>query len=195
MQMNEITGVVLAGGKSTRFGGIDKAFVPIGGVPMVAKIIERLGKLFDNIIVVTGNPSKYKTLSRVKAVGDILKNHGPLGGIHSAMVNSNAPFIFVVSCDMPFIDTGIILKQIALIKKFEAEAYVIRVDSIIQPLHAIYCCSLADKLHKFISSSSDHSVMAFLRKLNAGYLDIAGNPDVHRAFININIPQDINPEA
>lgn len=186
-----ITAVVLAGGENTRFKGTDKAFVKIGGVPMVEHVVERLAGIFENILIVTNSPGSYSGFSNIRVVTDILKGFGPLGGIHAAMKAVKTPVIFVVSCDMPFIDTGIIREQAELFAGLRNNDVLIpRINSKAQPLHGIYRACLAERLGKYLSSCSDYSIRAFLKDIRVGYMDLPATVPVLKAFSNINSPRD-----
>jgi molybdenum cofactor guanylyltransferase len=190
---NQITAVILAGGKNSRFGGRDKAFFPVDGIPMVENISGLLMEIFSRILIVTNTPERYGRYGYFSTVSDIFKDAGPLGGIHAAMTAVNTPYIFVVSCDMPCLDKSIINNQIGLFfKEQDLEAFVPRVNSKIEPLHAIYSAKLAKKLAKFLSETNDKSIRAFLAGIKVSYMDMPDDEMVARAFSNINNPQDLS---
>jgi len=189
---DQITAVILAGGRNSRFNGKDKAFFPVNGVPMVEIISGRLRDLFKMILVVTNSPGSYAGYTDLPFVCDTFSGTGPLGGIHAAMVNVKTPYIFVVSCDMPYIDTGLIRKQADLFfKKKKADVLIPRINSNIEPLHAIYSSKLAGRLGEFLTSTSDYSIRAFLRGLDVAYMDLPADTSVIRVFTNINSPRDL----
>ncbi len=159
---------------------------------MVEIISGRLRDLFKNMLVVTNSPGSYAGYTDLPVVCDTYSGTGPLGGIHAAMVNVKTPYIFAVSCDMPYIDTGLISKQADLLfKKKKADALIPRINSNIEPLHAIYSTKLADRLGEFLRSTSDYSIRAFLRGLDVAYLDLPPDASVIMAFTNINSPRDL----
>ncbi len=189
---DQITAVVLAGGKNSRFEGVDKAFVPVHGVPMIERILGILGDIFENIIVVTNSSRKYQSMGNLGFASDIYKNAGPLGGIHAAMKKSATPFIFVFSCDMPYLDKNIIKSQIAFFRKLQnTDALIPRMNSNIEPLHAIYRSALAGRLAEFLELSSDYSIRAFLKKTEVAYYYLPCTSREIKAFSNINTAADI----
>lgn len=186
------TAVVLAGGKNSRFGGEDKAFVAVDGVPMIERILNQLNKIFNDILVITNQPGKYKDYGNMRLATDIIKEAGPLGGIHSAMRNTGTPSIFVVSCDMPYLDAGIIEDQLDLFFRLnDPDILMPRINSGIEPLHGIYRTELAGRLEKFLLTTNNFSIRAFMKELDVAYLDLHDSPKVKRAFSNINRPDDI----
>ena len=106
----DIAGVVLAGGKSSRFGS-DKAMAPVDGVPMVARVANELSKVCGAGVVISGNPSQYAELG-YPTVPDKYAELGPMGGIVSTLGIADAPFTLFVPCDMPNI-TAKLLAQLA----------------------------------------------------------------------------------
>jgi molybdenum cofactor guanylyltransferase len=189
---DQITAVILAGGMNSRFSGKDKAFLPVNGVPMVEIISGRLMDLFKKILVVTNSPGRYAGYTYLSFVCDTYSGTGPLGGIHAAMANAKTPYIFVVSCDMPFIDKEIIGKQADLFfKRKKTDALIPRINRRIEPLHAIYSSKLDCRLGAFLSATSDYSIRAFLEGLDVAYMDLPADASVMRAFTNVNSPQDL----
>jgi molybdopterin-guanine dinucleotide biosynthesis protein A len=137
-----LTGVILAGGKSTRIG-INKAFLKINGQRIIDRTIDIFRDVFDDIILVTfddiilvtNNPIEYLHLD-LKIVTDLIPNKGALGGIYTGLFYASSQHIFVTACDMPFINKGFIEYAISKIDNFDV--VVPRSDDGLQPLHAIY---------------------------------------------------------
>ena len=191
--MGNMTAVVLAGGRNSRFGGKDKAFVRIENVPMIELITGKLGKLFENIIIVTNTPEKYTGFDDFTVITDIYRNSGPLGGIHAAMTGASTPFIFVVSCDMPYIDTAIVSEMKDVFgKSGDADALIPATGSRIEPLHAIYRTALAESLGDFLASAEDYSIRAFLKDKRVIYYPLPDTARERKAFTNINRPSDLD---
>jgi molybdopterin-guanine dinucleotide biosynthesis protein A len=187
-----MTAVILAGGKSSRFGGEDKAFALVGNVPMIRLVIDRLKVVFDRIIVISNSPDKYRAWRDVSVASDIIKNAGPLGGIHAGMKYSKTPWIFVVSCDMPFIDSALIRQQTEYFASLEnIDALVPKVGDSFEPMHSIYRTDISEKLGQFLVSSTDYSIRAFLDTVKTASMEVSYNQFVAGAFRNINKPEDL----
>jgi molybdopterin-guanine dinucleotide biosynthesis protein A len=100
-----MVGYVLAGGASSRFGQ-DKALIEVGGKPMLARMCELLRGVVNEVNVVAP-PEKYLSIG-VKSVADLWPGEGPLGGIVTALLNTEksnpqCEWNLIVSCDMPFL--------------------------------------------------------------------------------------------
>jgi molybdenum cofactor guanylyltransferase len=188
----DMTAVILAGGKSSRFGGEDKAFAMIGNSPMIRSVIDKLKVVFDRILVISNSPEKYGEWPDVAVASDIIKNAGPLGGIHSGMKHSETPFIFVVSCDMPYIDSALIRLQTEYFSTLEnIDALVPRVGNYMEPMHSIYRTDISERLGQFLVSSSDYSIRAFLDTIKTASMKVSHDQFVSGAFRNINKPGDL----
>ncbi|MGV1100236.1 molybdenum cofactor guanylyltransferase [Thiovibrio sp. JS02] len=99
--LNGIAGVILAGGKSSRFGS-NKALAQYRGMPMVQRIADSLAPLFPEHLLVTNTPEQYAFLAW-PMTGDRFPDCGPLAGIHAALSTVSQPAIFVCGCDMPLL--------------------------------------------------------------------------------------------
>ncbi len=134
MNMSNMTVIILAGGKASRFGR-DKAFVKIEGIPIIKRQIKILSKAFKKIIIVTNSPDKYR-LKGVKIIQDIIPDKGPLGGLYSGLRASDSIYNFVVACDMPFLNERLVKYMIKNIKNFDV--FIPKIDNKLHPLCGIY---------------------------------------------------------
>lgn len=189
---HQITAAILAGGKNSRFGGEDKAFVKVEGTRMIDRILSRIESIFGKIVVVTNSPERYSNYKDLVITGDIYKDSGPLGGIHAGMEIAGTPFIFVFSCDMPFLDPVIIKDQVDFfVKHDDIDALIPSIKSRIEPLHAIYRAGLAEELADFLASSKDLAIRRFLENKRVVYYELPAKPENIKAFVNINRPGDL----
>ena len=107
-----ISGVILAGGENRRFNGLPKSKIVIDGKTIIARILDTINEIFDEIIIVTNSPEEYKEYSNCKIVSDHFLKAGPLGGIHAALKGTSNEAIFVFAGDMPLLDKKLIISQI-----------------------------------------------------------------------------------
>ena len=80
----KVTGVIQAGGRSTRMGGRPKALIELGGRPIIARVLAALAPAVDDLLVVTNTPDLYAFLE-LPMVPDVYPDHGSLGGIYSGL--------------------------------------------------------------------------------------------------------------
>jgi len=131
-----LTGIILAGGKASRMGGRAKSFLKISKGTLISVQLGVLRKVFKKIIIVTNSPRRYRNLKGVGLVPDIIPDSGPLGGIYSGLLASKSFYNFVIACDMPFINPGLIKY---MFKKAPGYDMVIpKIDGLYEPLFCIY---------------------------------------------------------
>jgi len=142
-----VTIAILAGGKSSRFGGIDKQEISLDG--------EKLGRIAARsalstgaeVIVVGRNRRPYDALPLAFAE-DIVPGFGPLSGLHAALTMSRTAWVYLVACDMPFFNIDWLEYLLSCVDHYEALALAARFDRYIEPFHALYSRSLIEPLDK-----------------------------------------------
>ena len=101
----QATGIILAGGKSSRMGE-DKGLVLLNGKPMIQHVIEALKEVVSNIIIISNNASYNKF--GIPVYSDLIKDKGPVGGIYTGLYHSTTELNFCISCDVPMISADFI---------------------------------------------------------------------------------------
>jgi molybdenum cofactor guanylyltransferase len=108
----QVSGVVLAGGKSSRFGS-DKGLHPFRGKPLAINALEIIRPHCTELMISTGNSAAYASAG-VRTVEDIFRGCGPVGGIHSALRQAGGDKLLVIGCDIPLVPSalfGFLLEQ------------------------------------------------------------------------------------
>jgi len=185
------SGIVLAGGKARRMGGIDKALITVEGRTIFERTRTVLEPRVDEIIVVTPHPGRYPPGTRT--TDDIRPDCGPLGGLHAGLSAARREHAFVVACDMPFLSPPLVDFLLSLAGT--AEAVVPEWEGRLQTLHAVYDCRLASAAGEAL----DRGVRA-LREFLSGHRvrvvapgEVAGIEGASRSFKNFNTPDDMDP--
>ena len=129
-----ITGIILAGGKSSRMGE-DKGFLKLNGKTFMSSIIAALKPIVGEIIIVSNN-SEYDVFN-LKRVADSMEDSGPLAGLYSGLLHSETENNIVLSCDVPLISSSVLKK---LLEGAPSETEVIQFESEgkTMPLVAMY---------------------------------------------------------
>lgn len=186
---DNVTGVILAGGKSSRFGK-NKALEQIGGITMIEKVCEILRPVFSHLLIVTNTPDEYSFLN-IPMTGDIIKGLGPIGGIYSGLYYMETEAGFFVACDMPSLNRGLICHMVDIASGYDA--VVPKIDWMFEPLHALYTKKCIPAVKSTIDSHKRHIINCF-NDINVRYVykdEIRlFDPEI-RTFLNINIPDDI----
>lgn len=115
-----MAGIILAGGKSRRLGR-DKAFEPVGGVPIIERAIAAASVVAVKLYIVSNDPRKFSAYSdRAELLRDEIPALGPLGGLYTALLATPDRYNFLVPCDAPFIQPNLLRYLIAELKGCDA---------------------------------------------------------------------------
>ncbi|MBF0516305.1 MAG: molybdenum cofactor guanylyltransferase [Nitrospirae bacterium] len=187
-RLENISGVVLAGGENTRFPSL-KAFIEIDGTAIIDRTLLLMARLFDEIIISTNQPERYAPKCGI-LIGDVLSERGPATGVLSCLLNMRNDRGFFVACDMPFVTEGLITLLASYPEDYDAVVALHMGRP--QPLTAIYHKRTIPTLETAITADLK-SLTAILKRINTKYVDEelvrqAGHDG--RAFININTPED-----
>ena len=129
-----VTGVILAGGQSSRMGS-NKALLPYRGGRFIVAIYRQLSLLCDDMLVVTNTPEQYAFLN-CRMVPDIHPGMGALAGLHAGLNHSHTAHIFAVACDMPYLSDTLIRALIA--RRHRSDVIIPEGEQGLEPLHAVY---------------------------------------------------------
>jgi molybdenum cofactor guanylyltransferase len=138
-----ITGIVLAGGKSSRMG-TDKGLLLYKGKKLVEYSIDLLKMYCNELIISTNNP-EYEQFG-IPVHADKFPGKGPAGGIFSALKESSGDWNLVLACDMPFLNRP--LMDVLLSNLVNCSGVVPVHDGLIEPLAAVYHKSIEVTLTK-----------------------------------------------
>jgi molybdopterin-guanine dinucleotide biosynthesis protein A len=111
-RLEGVTGVILAGGKSTRYG-TNKAFAEVHGTKLIERVVQTMERLFERLLLVTNTPHEYAYL-KLPMEEDIIKGLGPIGGIHTGLETISDEAGFFVACDMPYLNENLLRHMVTL---------------------------------------------------------------------------------
>ncbi len=189
MDSEHITGIILAGGKSTRFGE-DKALYRYNGKPMVEYAIDVLATICEDILLITNKSDDYFKFAKIKFVHDIYLGCGPLGGIHAGLIESKNEDNLIVSCDMPEINSGLLRNL--LMHRFGYQVVIPTHNGFNENMpcyfhkNSIPIIEEALKLNRF--KISDAIAPLLIKYLNVEEMSLYSE----RLFANVNTKADIN---
>lgn len=183
----KLSGIILAGGRSQRFGR-DKARMEVGGKKVVDKIVRVLNEFpFRQLAVVTGQGRMGDWPREATVLPDDREGLGPIGGITTALRHLSSG-VLVVACDMPFVTASMVEW---LLEHYDAgaDAIVPRHGKSIEPLFAIYEQSFLPAAEAAIEAGQ-YALHRVLEKATLRLVDIPGHFSMEREFANINTPED-----
>lgn len=184
----DVSGVILAGGKSRRYGK-NKALVEIDGIPLIERVIGVMKSIFSHLLIITNTPHEYAHLD-IPMQEDHIKGLGPLGGIYSGLISIPNEYGFFVACDMPSLNRELILHMVDVRENFDV--VVPEASSGLETLHALYSKQCLSPINELIDAG-EYQVFRFFSKVSVHYVD---EPTIRRfdpqlrSFFNINRPQE-----
>jgi len=183
-----VTGIVLAGGQGRRMGGVDKGLVELGGRPMVAHVLDRIGPQVAEVLInANQNVDRYAALGYPVVPDTVGGFAGPLAGLHAGMKRASHPIVVTVPCDSPFLPTDLVARLYAALDAHRAELAVARTFD--QP-HPVFCLARREvlpHLEAFLAGGG--------RKIDAWYATLnvveVAFDDEAAAFRNINTASEL----
>ncbi len=183
-----VTGIILAGGKSSRYGR-NKALIEINGIRMIERVIGVMEPVFHHLILITNTPHDYAYL-QIPMYEDFIKGLGPLGGILTGLEAMSDEAGFVVACDMPFLNNKLVRYMVEVRDDFDA--VVPKITWKMEALHALYSNRCLPAIRELIDSR-DYQTIKFFQKIRVRYVEEneirASDPQL-RSFFNVNSPQE-----
>jgi molybdopterin-guanine dinucleotide biosynthesis protein A len=185
-----LTGVIQAGGRSTRMGGEPKALMDVGGARIVDRVVRALREVSDDLLLVTNTPDLYASLG-LPMVPDVFPDSGSLGGIYSGLAAAPGEAALTVACDMPFLSPDVM--RLVTARAGEADVVAPLVGGQWETLHACYGKACLGPIEQRLRAGRLKITGFFpdVRVLAVPEDEVArwGRPDV--VFMNVNTPDDL----
>ncbi len=200
-----MTAIILSGGKNVRMGGRNKAFLKIDDKPFIEHQIERLQRVFKEVIISVrpvvncsgaGIPEVYSHLN-LPTVTDIIPDKGPLGGVYSGLTKAANFFSFVIACDMPFVNIELIefLKKQTIAGAELPSPYDVVVpqgERGLEPLHAFYSKNCIEPIREQLDSNA-LKMTDFLSKVKVRVVtleEVKHIGNIYNALVNLNTQEE-----
>ena len=202
------TGVILAGGGATRFGGRPKGLEVVAGERIIDRVARALRMVTDELLLVANAPEARTWLPGVRTVADVRPGEGALGGLHAAVACApgdgmtmtvaaeEAPDVLVVAWDMPFVSAALLGVMRARGEEGDVDAVLPESDGSrrgVEPLCAWYSARCLAPITAALDAG-DRRVIAFLDAVRVARVPLDevrrfGDPD--RLFGNVNTADDL----
>lgn len=196
-ESDTIAGIVLAGGRSQRMGGRDKALVPLGGKPLIARAIDRLAPQVATLAIsANGDAARFAPFGR-PVFADVVEGHlGPLAGILSAMrwagrADGRFTHVATAAADTPFFPADLVAR-LAGHAASERTIAMARSESGSHPVFALWPLALADDLAGWLERGETLKVGAWAQRHDLAFCDFPVCADGADPFFNINTPDDLS---
>jgi molybdenum cofactor guanylyltransferase len=183
----DVTGVVLAGGRATRMGGVDKGLVPVNGQPMIQWVIDVLRpQVADLFVNANRNLEQYREFGFPVIDDGDREYRGPLAGIASGLRAADTRYVAFAPCDSPLVCGDLVTRLRAALSRDNRRIAVAYDGERLQPVFALLERGLLDDLMRYLDSGG--------RKIDRWYAEHgyaqADFSDVADSFANINAPDE-----
>jgi molybdopterin-guanine dinucleotide biosynthesis protein A len=184
----EVTGIILAGGKSARMG-TDKGLQELCGKPLISYTIQVLSELCSTILISTSS-DVYRSFG-YQTVADEIPGIGPMGGIYSALKQSKTRKNLVLSCDLPFVSVELLSYILN-----NSQGYQVAVpwegDQHYEPLCGFYNLSILDQMNIYIQNNN-YKLPDLFETITINRLIINNKLDFYSEdlFLNVNSNHDL----
>ena len=184
----KITGLILAGGRGSRMGSIDKGLQPFHGRPMVAHVLERFAPQVDELLINANRSLDSYAAFGHRVIADAIDGFaGPLAGLHIGMTHASHPLIATAPCDSPFLPPDLVARLLTAMSRDNADLAVAKTFDQPHPVFCLAKTTLAPHLQAFLESGQ--------RKIDKWYatLSVVEVPfdDEEAAFSNINTVDEL----
>lgn len=186
----EISGIILAGGKSSRMK-FNKAFAEIGGQRIIDILVKKFNDNFAETIIISNEPELFSDLG-VPVYTDVIPRLGPLSGIHAGLTYARHNQVFVCGCDMPFVSIEIVQYLLECLGKHDSA--VTEIEGRLQPTAAVYSRRCLPLLNQCLEQGWLKLIRLFYEQLDAVIVDekeLYAFGNVQEMFFNINDIDDL----
>jgi molybdenum cofactor guanylyltransferase len=185
-----ITGVILAGGRARRMGGVDKGLIVLNGKPMVEHILHGLRPQVATLMInANRNLEAYQELGQCPVMPDVVGNFaGPLAGMATGMQAARTEFILTVPCDSPFVTPYLAYCLFSTLENQGARLSVATDGHRIQPVFALLPCDLVTDLMAFLNAG-ERKIERWYKRHPAAMANLSDYADT---FLNINSQEELN---
>jgi molybdopterin-guanine dinucleotide biosynthesis protein A len=185
-----VTGVIQAGGKSTRMDGRPKALLEVGGRRIIERVLDAVAPVVDDVLIVTNTPELYAFLG-LPLVADLYLDHGSLGGIFSGLAAAPGDAAFTVACDMPFLHREV--ARLVVARAGEGDVVIPRVGEQLETMHAVYGKACLAPIEARLREGRFKIVGFFdrVRVVEVDETDVARYRAPEIAFMNVNTPAEL----
>ena len=192
MDHNNVLGVVLAGGKSQRFGE-DKSQVKLGDKILIDYILSEIIDEFNEVLVVSNNSINFRKSKKISLIQDFKKDLGPLGGVLTAMKwvkdnNKDYQWVSTFPTDSPFFKNKILKDFFNEIHPGESKLFFIKSNNTRHNIFGLWSLELMNKLEEDLNKG-ERKVEVWANSVGVKVINMDFEKD--DPFFNINTKEDL----
>jgi len=183
-----VSAIILAGGKATRMGGLDKGLVLFQKKPLIAHVINRLIPQVDEITINANREMEaYQSLGYRVLQDEIADFAGPLAGMQLGLKHAGSEYLLTVPCDSPLLPLDLSARLQAALIQHHADIAIASSNGHTHPVFCLCKKSVLPALNDYLSHGG-RKVGEWQQRLNHTYVDFS---DCSEAFTNLNTQQDL----
>jgi molybdenum cofactor guanylyltransferase len=187
MQHQNITGLILAGGRARRMGGADKGLIHVGDKPMIEYVVERLDPQVKHLVInANRNQSAYRRWTDNVVEDNIGVYDGPLAGMASGLQIATTEFVLTVPCDSPLLASDLADRMYKQLTKRQADVAVASDGARIQPVFTLLRREVAPSIISFLQQG-ERKIDKWFCHHAVTTVDFSDKPET---FMNINTAKD-----
>jgi molybdenum cofactor guanylyltransferase len=183
----EITAIVLAGGRATRMGGMDKGLVELAGRPMIAHVLASLAPQVERVLInANRNHARYAAFGWPVVADDDAGFLGPLAGLAAGLRAADTPLVLTAPCDCPLLAPDLAARLYSALEQGRADIAVPFDGERLQPVFALVKRELADSLAAYLGGG-DRKIDRWFAQHRLAQVDFSDRPE---NFVNVNDPDE-----
>ncbi len=188
--MERIGAVVLAGGRATRLGGVNKALLEVGGRRIIDRVVGTLRLVAERIVIV-GHLSDGLDLPGTTVLADDYPGAGTLAALHKGILASECELCLAVGCDMPFLSRPLLARLVELSEGYDVA--VPRIGPYLEALHAAYRATCLPVIEAAISRRQLKIIDFYMqvRTREVPEVELRRLDPELRSFLNVNTIDDL----
>lgn len=179
----DVTAVILAGGRGSRVGGADKGLLEFNGRPLIEHVIDAVaGQVRGLMINANRNLVRYQRFGYPVIADSLVDYQGPLAGFLAAMETVQTPYILTLPCDGPLLAADLVARLVSALERESAEIAVAHDGRRLQPVYALIPVALKESLQAYLAGG-DRKIDLWYARHRLARADFSDLPDT---FVNVN---------
>jgi molybdenum cofactor guanylyltransferase len=185
--------LIFAGGRATRLGGVNKALLEVGGTPIINRILQALGPLVDERVLLT-NDASLGELEAVRLVYDPEPHAGVLPALAAGLAAARGEICLAVACDMPFTSRALFDRLLYVLNDAQADVVIPRTADYLEPMHAVYRREPVLQAINAALERGERRMISYFTSVRVREVDESewrAIDGAGQAFFNVNTPEDL----
>lgn len=187
LDAQQISGIILAGGRARRMGGVDKGLIPVCGLPMVEHVLATLREQVASVLInANRNLEVYRSMGCPVVTDGDDSYSGPLAGMCAGLRAAATPLCVTVPCDSPLIGADVPQRLHAALEQAGADIAVAHDGERAHPVVNLMKTGLATSINEFLAAG-ERKIDRWFERHHWVYADFSDSPEY---FINVNTEED-----